>query len=165
MKLTLSPTDTIVTAENNDARIWRGRSDKGVTVSAAIQWVKPETHHVDALADFDQHLREIAAPAVMLPYTRLPRGLHLACAIGAASSVHADDALRILEVLATRDDVLAELMAVVARPGPAPSYNGFEFLPESPEYRTRAMWMFSGDGFGDLHPTHHLPEPGDPTET
>ena len=63
----------------------------------------------------------------------------------------------LIEVLQRDTTLMAELMAVCARPGPATNDSDLEFHPGS-GHVSRA-WLHGGSG---LEISHHLPEPNEP---
>lgn len=61
MKIEIEPTDRIENVNGVPARLWKGKSDRGVPVWAWINTVQPQTHDLQQLADFDRDLRSIEA--------------------------------------------------------------------------------------------------------
>lgn len=91
------------------------------------------------------------------PTHKTPRELRLAQDLANATVLFNDEVEALIEVLQRDDHLMAELMAVCARPGQRPDDSGLEFVTAGDG--SPAMWMLSG---GDLETTHHLPEPNDP---
>ena len=85
------------------------------------------------------------------------RELRLVQALANTTTLLADQIEPLIEMLQSNDTLLAELIAVTARPGPATNDSDWEFHPGS--VITPRAWLHGGSG---LAITHHLPEPNDP---
>lgn len=81
--------------------------------------------------------RETALAAKLVAATAMPGGL--------------------IHRLRSDDELMAELMALCARPGPASNDSDWEYHPGSPLFAYG--WFHGGSG---LDVSHHLPEPADP---
>jgi hypothetical protein len=94
---------------------------------------------------------------VTLPTHKTAREVRLAQDLASATVLLNDEIEALIEVLQRDDILMAELMAVCARPGQRPDDSGLEFVTSGNDFPS--MWMLSG---GDLESTHYLPEPNDP---
>lgn len=66
----------------------------------------------------------------------------------------------LVDELKVDDELMAELMAVCARPGPAENDSDWEFVRKA-GFPVPDGWLCGGSG---LPVSHHLPEPADPGE-
>lgn len=62
IKLTLEPTDRIVTLDGVPARVWQGTTDAGVEVHCFITRIAVPTDKADECERFSAELKETAAP-------------------------------------------------------------------------------------------------------
>lgn len=59
MKIELEPTSTIESVNGQRARVWQGKTDKGVPVKAWIATVSPQTHDEQVNAEFTAELQAV----------------------------------------------------------------------------------------------------------